>query len=324
MKLVNSIIFEGVRQGASDIHIEPQEKCLRVRFRIDGELRTTIETSIRYHAGVTSRIKIMSGLDITERRLPQDGRIQRRIEGRDVDFRVSTLPTIYGEKITIRILDKSRLKLEIEQLGFSEHNLTRFRRLIARPFGLVLVAGPTGSGKTTTLYSAMSHVNVPESNLLTVENPVEFRLDGTNQVEVNEKVGLTFAKALRAFLRQDPNIIVVGEIRDRETAEIAVEAALTGHLVLSTIHTGDAVGTIERLIDMDVERFLIASSLAGAVSQRLVRRICESCRERYQTALSGSVRAALGLSPVRLQAGMSTRRGCRAAELRVQGTSGDP
>jgi type IV pilus assembly protein PilB len=310
VKLVNSIIFEGVKQGASDIHIEPQEKSLRVRFRIDGELRTTIETSVRYHAGVTSRIKIMSGLDITERRLPQDGRIQRRIEGRDVDFRVSTLPTIYGEKVTIRILDKSRLKLEIEQLGFSERNLSRFRRLIARPFGLVLVAGPTGSGKTTTLYSAMSHVNAPERNLLTVENPVEFRLDGANQVEVNEKVGLTFAKALRAFLRQDPNIVVVGEIRDRETAEIAVEAALTGHLVLSTIHTGDAVGTIERLVDMGVERFLIASSLAGAVSQRLVRRICESCRERYSLDRSLGLRfeAALGLEPGSL-AGRQVYRG---------------
>lgn len=299
VKLVNSIIFEGVKQGASDIHIEPQEKNLRVRFRIDGELRTTIETSMRYHAGVTSRIKIMSGLDITERRVPQDGRIQRRVEGKDVDFRVSTLPTIYGEKVTIRILDKSRLKLQVEDLGFSEENLARFQSLISRPFGMVLIAGPTGSGKTTTLYSAMSSVNVPEKNLLTVENPVEFRLDGINQVEVNEKTGLTFARALRAFLRQDPNIVVVGEIRDRETAEIAVQAALTGHLVLSTVHTSDAIGTVGRLIDMGIEPFLIASSLSGVVSQRLVRRICESCKEICSFDYSTRLRfeAALGLEP---------------------------
>lgn len=299
VKLVNSIIYEAVRQGASDIHIEPQEKNLRVRFRIDGELRTTIQTSMRYHAGVTSRVKIMSGIDITERRIPQDGRIQRRIDGREVDFRVSTLPTIYGEKISIRVLDKSRLRLRIEDLDFSEHNYQRFKNLIERPYGLVLIAGPTGSGKTTTLYSAMSKVNVSERNLLTIENPVEFRLEGTNQVEVNEKVGMTFARALRAFLRQDPDVIVVGEIRDRETAEIAVQAALTGHLVLSTIHTNDAIGTVGRLIDMGIEPFLIASSVTGVVSQRLVRRICESCKEVYHLDHSTSLRfeAALGLQP---------------------------
>lgn len=299
VKLVNSIIYEAVKQGASDIHIEPQEKSLRVRFRIDGLLKTTIETSMRYHAGVASRIKIMSGIDITERRVPQDGRIQRRIEGKDVDFRVSTLPTIYGEKVTIRILDRSRLKLKIEELGFLEHNLQRFKNLISRPFGMVLVAGPTGSGKTTTLYSAMSSVNSQERNLLTVENPVEFRLDGTNQVEVNERTGLTFARALRAFLRQDPDVVVVGEIRDRETAEIAVQAALTGHLVLSTIHTNDAIGTVGRLVDMGIEPFLIASSAAGIVSQRLVRRICESCKERYDMDHANMLRfeASLGLKP---------------------------
>ena len=253
----------------------------------------------------------MSGLDITERRLPQDGRIQRRIEGRDVDFRVSTLPTIYGEKVTIRILDKSRLKLEIEQLGFSEHNLTRFQHLIARPFGLVLVAGPTGSGKTTTLYSAMSNVNAPESNLLTVENPVEFRLEGANQVEVNEKVGLTFASAASSARIKHHRR---RRIRDRETAEIAVEAALTGHRPEHYTH-GNAVGTIERLIDMDVERFLIASSLAGAVSQRLVRRSVV-----VQGRSTGRSRAAVRAARnERFACRPGCLRGAAALRLRVQG-----
>jgi type IV pilus assembly protein PilB len=260
VKLVNSLISDAVRKGASDIHIEPYEKSLRVRFRIDGTLYEMMSPPFRMKPAILSRLKIMADLDIAERRVPQDGRIKLRLLGRSIDFRVSTLPTIFGEKVVMRILDKGNLNIDLSKLGFQEQAFQDFSRAIAMPYGMVLVTGPTGSGKTTTLYSALSKINQPEVNIMTSEDPVEYNLDGINQVLVNEAVGLTFSAALRAFLRQDPNIIMVGEIRDIDTASIAVKAALTGHLVLSTLHTNDAPSTINRLVDMGVEPFLVASS----------------------------------------------------------------
>jgi len=278
VKLVNSLISDAVRKGASDIHMEPYERNLRVRFRIDGTLYEMMSPPFRMKAAVLSRLKIMADLDIAERRIPQDGRIKLRILGRSIDLRVSTLPTIFGEKVVMRILDKGNLNIDLNKLGFQERALSDFTRAISQPYGMVLVTGPTGSGKTTTLYSGLSKINQPEVNIMTAEDPVEYNLEGINQVLVNEGVGLTFAAALRAFLRQDPNIIMVGEIRDLETASIAVKAALTGHLVLSTLHTNDAPSTINRMVDMGIEPFLVASSTNLIMAQRLLRRVCSNCR----------------------------------------------
>jgi type IV pilus assembly protein PilB len=283
IKLVNVILMSAIQKGASDIHIEPYEKELRVRYRIDGILYNIMQPPMKFRDAITSRIKIMSKLDIAEKRLPQDGRIKIRFqdggEMRDIDFRVSCLPTLFGEKIVLRLLDKTKLMLDMTKLGFESESLQRFESAISKPWGMVLVTGPTGSGKTNTLYSSISRINTPETNIMTAEDPVEFNLMGVNQVQVRENIGLNFAAALRSFLRQDPNIILVGEVRDFETAEIAVKAALTGHLVLSTLHTNDAPSTINRLMNMGIEPFLVASSLNLVCAQRLVRRICKNCTE---------------------------------------------
>jgi type IV pilus assembly protein PilB len=277
VKLVNSMIAEAVHRRASDIHVEPLEKQLRVRFRIDGTLYTVMAPPSRMRSAIASRAKIMASLDIAEKRVPQDGNIKIRLHDKTVDLRVSTLPTIFGEKIVMRVLDQSNLNVDLSKLGFEDLARKNFEKAIRSPWGMVLVTGPTGSGKTTTLYSALSTVNSPDTNILTAEDPVEYNLDGISQVGINEAAGLTFASALRAFLRQDPNIIMVGEVRDLETAGIAVKAALTGHLVLSTLHTNDAPSTINRLIDMGVEPFLVSSSVRLILAQRLIRRICSRC-----------------------------------------------
>lgn len=282
ISIVNTVISQAIRERASDIHIEPTDAALRVRYRIDGALREFFSFPIRTHALLISRIKIMSALDISEKRLPQDGRINYTEDGRDIDLRVSTLPTVLGEKIVMRILDKESIIIDVRRLGFSEHNLTRYTKLYRQSYGMLLVTGPTGSGKTTTLYSTLTEINTVDKNIITVEDPVEYRLDGINQVQINHKAGLTFAAGLRSILRQDPNIIMLGEIRDGETANIAIRAALTGHLVLSTLHTNDAAGAISRLVDMGVEPFLVASSVLGILAQRLVRMICPECKESYQ------------------------------------------
>jgi len=283
IKLVNLILTDAVKRGASDIHVEPYELEMRVRFRVDGILQTVMNPPLRLKDAITSRMKIMAKLDIAEKRLPQDGRImiKYRADGKrkELDFRVSTVPTLYGEKIVLRLLDKENLRLDMTKLGFEPESLKKFERNILRPYGMVLVTGPTGSGKTNTLYSSVSRLNTVETNIMTAEDPVEFQLAGVNQVQMKEQIGLNFAAALRAFLRQDPNIILVGEIRDFETAEIAVKAALTGHLVLSTLHTNDAPSTISRLMNMGIEPFLVATSVNLIGAQRLVRRICPNCRE---------------------------------------------
>jgi type IV pilus assembly protein PilB len=278
VKLVNLILTDAIKKVASDIHIEPYEKSFRVRYRIDGVLYEVMKPPLKLKNALTSRLKIMSELDIAERRLPQDGRIKLKLgRGREMDFRVSVLPTLFGEKIVLRLLDKSNLQLDMTKLGFEPGQLGVFKNCIHQPFGMVLVTGPTGSGKTTTLYSALSELNTIGENLSTAEDPVEFNLGGINQVQMHEDIGLNFAAALRAFLRQDPDIIMVGEIRDFETAEIAVKAALTGHMVLSTLHTNDAASTVNRLLNMGIEPFLVASSVNCIVAQRLARRICSEC-----------------------------------------------
>ena len=281
VKLVNALILEAIQKGASDIHIEPFEKELRVRYRVDGVLRVVSKYSPEIKDAVVARIKVLSGLDIAEKRLPQDGRMKATFKGRQIDFRVSTVPTIYGEKVVLRILDKGSLKLDLSELGLEEREYKLLLKGIQSPYGMVLVTGPTGSGKTTTLYSSLLTVNKPEVNIMTVEDPVEYNLYGINQVQVNPEIGLTFARALRAFLRQDPDVIMVGEIRDLETAEIGIEAALTGHLVLSTLHTNDAPSTVTRLVDMGIEPFLVSSSVILVVAQRLARRICPYCKEPF-------------------------------------------
>ncbi len=278
VKLVNLILTDAIKKNASDIHIEPYEKSFRVRYRIDGVLYEVMKPPLKLKNALTSRVKIMSELDIAERRLPQDGRIKLKMgKGREMDFRVSVLPTLFGEKIVLRLLDKSNLQLDMTKLGFEQAQLDDFQKSIHQPFGMVLVTGPTGSGKTTTLYSALSELNQSSENLSTAEDPVEFNLSGINQVQMHEDIGLNFAAALRSFLRQDPDIIMVGEIRDFETAEIAVKAALTGHMVLSTLHTNDAPSTINRLLNMGIEPFLVASAVNCIVAQRLARRICPEC-----------------------------------------------
>jgi type IV pilus assembly protein PilB len=279
VKLVNWLMREAIQKGASDIHVEPYEKVFRVRFRIDGSLYEFYKPPLKLRAPVVSRLKIMARLDIAERRLPQDGRIKLKLgKGRDIDLRVSVLPTLFGEKVVMRLLDKSSLQLDMTRLGFEEAPLRDFKEAIHKPFGMVLVTGPTGSGKTTTLYSALSELNTLDVNISTCEDPVEFNLPGINQVQMHEEIGLTFASSLRSFLRQDPDIIMVGEIRDFETAEIAVKAALTGHLVLSTLHTNDAPQTINRLLNMGVEPFLVASSVNLILAQRLARKVCSQCK----------------------------------------------
>jgi type IV pilus assembly protein PilB len=281
VKLVNSLITDAVRKGASDIHIEPYEKTMRVRFRIDGVLQEMMAPPYKFKSAIISRLKIMAELDIAERRVPQDGRIKIKVLNRTIDLRVSSLPTIFGEKIVMRILDKANLNIDLEKLGFEPKAMKDFVSAIANPYGMVLVTGPTGSGKTTTLYSALSKINTIEVNIMTAEDPVEYNLMGINQVLVRNEVGMTFAAALKAFLRQDPNIIMVGEIRDLETGSIAIKAALTGHLVLSTLHTNDAPSTITRMIDMGIEPFNVASAVNLIVAQRLVRRICVDCKVEH-------------------------------------------
>jgi type IV pilus assembly protein PilB len=283
VKLVNLILSDAIKRGASDIHIEPYEKEFRVRFRVDGTLYEIMNPPLKLKDAITSRMKILAKLDISEKRLPQDGRIKLKMKlndkNKELDFRVSVLPTLFGEKIVMRLLDKDNLRLDMTKLGFEPESLVRFEEAIFKPWGMVLVTGPTGSGKTNTLYSALSKVNSPEVNIMTAEDPVEFNLPGINQVQMKESIGLNFAATLRSFLRQDPNIILVGEIRDFETAEIAIKAALTGHLVLSTLHTNDAPSTINRLMNMGIEPFLVATSVQLIAAQRLARRVCSSCKE---------------------------------------------
>ena len=295
VRLVNLILTDSIKRGASDIHIEPYEKDFRVRFRIDGVLYEIMQPPMKLRDAITSRLKIMAKLDISEKRLPQDGRIKIKMKlqgkNKEMDYRVSVLPTLFGEKIVLRLLDKENLMLDMTKLGFEQESLNRFEKAIFKPYGMVLVTGPTGSGKTNTLYSSISRINTPETNIMTAEDPVDFNLVGVNQVQVRENIGLNFAAALRSFLRQDPNIILVGEIRDFETAEIAVKAALTGHLVLSTLHTNDAPSTVNRLMNMGIEPFLVASSLNLVCAQRLVRRICQNCKEPDPTPVPALMQA---------------------------------
>jgi type IV pilus assembly protein PilB len=283
IKIVNGILIKAIKLGASDIHFEPYETLFRVRYRIDGVMLRAMTLPLKIKNALVSRLKIMSRLDIAEKRLPQDGRIKLKLgKSREMDFRVSTLPTLYGEKVVLRLLDKGSLQLDMTKLGFEESSLADLKAAVHRPVGMILVTGPTGSGKTTTLYSALSELNKESENIMTAEDPVEYNFMGINQVQMHEEIGLTFASSLRSFLRQDPDIIMVGEIRDFETAQIAIQAALTGHLVLSTVHTNDAPGTIGRLIDMGVEPFLIASAVILILAQRLIRKICSECKEPIQ------------------------------------------
>jgi len=297
VRLVNVLLVDSLRRGASDIHVEPYEKELRIRFRIDGVLYDVMHPPLKMRDALISRVKIMSKLDISEKRLPQDGRIKIKVKvdsrSRELDFRVSTLPTLFGEKVVLRLLDKQNLMLDMTKLGFEPESLTKFKRNISKPYGMVLVTGPTGSGKTNTLYSALQSLNTVDTNIMTAEDPVEFNLPGINQVQMKEQIGLNFAAALRSFLRQDPNIVLVGEIRDFETAEIAIKAALTGHLVLSTLHTNDAPSTISRLMNMGIEPFLVATSVNLIQAQRLIRRICKDCKHEHQTPVEALVEVGL-------------------------------
>ena len=309
--LVNAILADAAKRGASDIHIEPYEKLLRVRFRVDGVLHEIMNPPLRLTNPFVSRLKVMAGLDIAERRLTQDGRIKLKMgTAGELDIRVSVLPTLFGEKVVMRLLDKSNLQLDMAKLGFEPQTLKDFQEAIHKPYGMILITGPTGSGKSTTLYSALTELNKPDVNISTAEDPVEYNLVGINQVQVKEQIGLTFAACLRSFLRQDPDIIMVGEIRDLETAQIAVKAALTGHLVLSTLHTNDAPSTVDRLINMGVEPFLLTSSINLIAAQRLVRRICVSCKEPVQ--VSAEVVINLGADPAEVGAAFPTfaGRGC--------------
>ena len=282
VRLVNSIIAQAVRSKASDIHIEPFENHVRIRFRVDGELREIMKPAKSTHSPIVTRIKILGKMNISEKRIPQDGRVETQVEGVPIDMRISVLPTVYGEKVVIRLLDRSGLVIRKEDLGFTPKNLERFEKIIKIPEGILLVTGPTGSGKTTTLYSVLKEMNQVHKNIITVEDPVEYRIDGINQVQVNNKAGLTFASGLRSILRQDPDIVMVGEIRDAETAQIAVRAAITGHVVLSTLHTNDTASTVSRLADMDIEKFLLSTAIMGVVAQRLVKKICMKCKTPYE------------------------------------------
>ncbi|MBE2926311.1 GspE/PulE family protein [Anoxybacillus flavithermus] len=312
VKLVNQILQMAVEQRASDIHIDPQETKIVVRYRVDGILRTERALPKHMQGMLTARIKILANMDITEHRVPQDGRIKMNIDFHPVDLRVSTLPTIYGEKIVMRVLDLGAALNDLNKLGFNKVNLQRFIQLIEQPTGIVLITGPTGSGKSSTLYAALNRLNGEHVNIITIEDPVEYQLEGVNQIQVNPNVGMTFAEGLRSILRQDPNIIMVGEIRDRETAEIAIRASLTGHLVLSTLHTNDALSTVARLIDMGVEPFLVATSLSGVVSQRLVRRVCRDCQEEHEpTKREVDIFARRGLKIEKVMRG----RGCPTCNM---------
>ncbi len=310
VKLANFVLTDAIKRRASDIHIEPYEKEFRVRYRVDGVLYEVMRPPLKLRNALSSRLKIMSSLDIAERRLPQDGRIKLKVgKGREMDFRVSVLPTIYGEKIVLRLLDKASLQLDMTKLGFEVESLKDFQEAIHRPFGMILVTGPTGSGKTTTLYSALADLNKTTDNISTAEDPVEYNFAGINQVQIKEEIGLTFAAALRSFLRQDPDIIMVGEIRDYETAEIGVKAALTGHLVLSTLHTNDAPSTVTRLLNMGIEPFLVSSSLNLILAQRLARRICQNCKEEVKIPPKALLDA--GMKPERIKFTHPTRgKGC--------------
>jgi type IV pilus assembly protein PilB len=312
VKFINSLLADAVQRGASDIHIEPYEDDLRIRYRIDGVLREMVSPPLRMKAALISRVKILADLNIAERRVPQDGRIKMKMGHRVIDFRVSTLPTLFGEKIVLRILDRGNLTLDLDKLGFPEKALKDFHKAIEAPYGIVLVTGPTGSGKTTTLYSALTRLNQAGVNIMTAEDPVEYNLKGINQVQVQEEIGMGFPEALRAFLRQDPNIIMVGEIRDLETGSISIKAALTGHLVLSTIHTNDAPSTVNRMVDMGLQPFLVASALNAIVAQRLVRRICNECKRPHQ--YSREVLIDAGLSADDLEAIYFEGEGCSACD----------
>ncbi len=311
VKLVNAILMDAIKKGASDIHIEPYEKSFRVRFRIDGVLYEIMKPPLKLKNAIISRLKIMSDLDIAERRLPQDGRIKLKLGNkREMDFRVSVLPGLFGEKVVLRLLDKGNLQADMRKLGFASDQLRHFMEAINKPYGMVLVTGPTGSGKTTTLYSALAELNKSTVNISTAEDPVEFNLFGINQVQMHEEIGLNFAAALRSFLRQDPDVIMVGEIRDYETAEIAVKASLTGHLVLSTLHTNDAPSTINRLLNMGIEPFLVASSVNIVVAQRLARKICDNCKEEQEVPVD--VLISLGIPSVEVgQVKVCHGKGCR-------------
>ena len=312
VRLVNQILQMAIEQRASDIHIDPQETKIVVRYRVDGILRTERALPKHMQGMLTARIKILANMDITEHRVPQDGRIKMNIDFHPVDLRVSTLPTIYGEKIVMRVLDLGAALNDLNKLGFNKVNLQRFIQLIEQPTGIVLITGPTGSGKSSTLYAALNRLNGEHVNIITIEDPVEYQLEGVNQIQVNPNVGMTFAEGLRSILRQDPNIIMVGEIRDRETAEIAIRASLTGHLVLSTLHTNDALSTVARLIDMGVEPFLVATSLSGVVSQRLVRRVCRDCQEEHEpTKREADIFARRGLKIEKVMRG----RGCPTCNM---------
>lgn len=282
VKLLNSIIKQAIKMKASDIHIEPLERVLRVRFRVDGDLQEIMRPQKTSHSAVVTRIKIMGKMNIAEKRVPQDGRVEMEMDGHEIDMRIAIMPTVYGEKVVIRLLDRSTVLMTKNELGFSDNNMATFEQIIQHPHGIILVTGPTGSGKTTTLYTVLQELNKIDRNIITVEDPVEYRINGINQTQVNVKAGLTFASGLRSILRQDPDIIMIGEIRDQETAQIAVRAAITGHLVLSTLHTNDTLATVSRLMDMGIEPYLITSSVVGIMAQRLVKKICTSCKHPYE------------------------------------------
>ena len=322
IRYVNAIIFKASSERASDVHVEPYEDSLKVRFRVDGVLGDVATEDKAFQAAITSRIKVMAGLNIAEKRLPQDGRIGLKIAGKDVDIRVSTVPTQFGERVVMRLLDKTATVLDLEQIGLQGKNLHAVERLIQKPNGIILVTGPTGSGKTTTLYSALTRINTPELNILTVEDPIEYQLNGIGQMQVNPKINFTFANGLRAILRQDPDVVMVGEIRDTETAEIAIQASLTGHLVLSTLHTNDSAGAITRLLDMNVEPFLVASSLLAVMAQRLVRKLCVQCRIPHEA--SDEELKEVGLDPARVPTRSIYKpgAGCSACQNGYSGRSG--
>jgi len=317
INLVNVALLTAIRDGASDIHIEPDKHGTRIRYRIDGSLRDLMKPPPGLHASIISRVKVIGRMDIAEKRLPQEGRVRIVAEGREIDLRVSSMPTLLGEKIVMRILDKANLRIRLEDLGFRHETLQAFERMLNQPYGLVLVTGPTGSGKTTTLYSALDLVRSPEQNIVTVEDPVEYQLDMVNQIQVHEAIGMTFARALRSILRQDPDIIMVGEIRDEETARVAVQAALTGHLVLATLHTNDAPGAVTRLLDMGIEPYLLSSALNGVVAQRLARTVCPNCATKYIPA--ENVLQDAGLTD---KAGQTFRRGSGCKECHNSGFRG--
>ena len=312
IKLVNGILSQAVKDRASDIHIEVFEKEMVVRFRVDGMMYDVLSPPKRFQPAITSRVKVMAGLNIAEKRLPQDGRIRLRIAGRDIDLRVSSIPTAFGERIVLRLLDRAQAveAINLDHLGFSGDNLRRLDRLIRQSHGIILATGPTGSGKSTTLYACLSRINSPEKNIITIEDPIEYQLRGVGQMQVNPKIDLTFASGLRSILRQDPDVIMVGEIRDSETAEIAIQAALTGHLVFSTLHTNDSFGAVTRLVDMGIEPFLVSSSILAVLAQRLVRKLCVDCREPY--APGETELARIGLNGIETAANICKPKGCRS------------